>query len=465
MKLGKLFSFLVALMVFGAGLSFTLGLFVFNILLVLVLTIRTLYYQFGRTKFWAATITTAVLITGGIYVAEFQSELQTYADIVYECGYLRIADVAMAFFSTVIATPGHFLLVRWNDIIIYLRNCISQFIDDILLIGNIFSLEGITEFIQAIWHEIICVLEVFTHVDSLQVPILTNWIQFLIDEIVCLGDIIVNIINDFITLNMFETSCYFMDLDHDAKCFFRHMGLGHPPPDVADDGFNCIGIDMNNNGLQCPCTQVEQELLRCVARFLDFVTNGLMEELGYPRFFVDLADALTCVITSIYKPPFWFIVRFIDPECGYSDFLDFVENGLGVWIFNIFHCLDSLLNTITLGEFNNFLNLILDYLLEAIGDVVNTVLAIRDCFQSETFLNCVSAWPQGPCIGDGPCGQCVLNRTEGVVPQGGIFTCFQDNANECLYDNAPLLKTDAFLVFADIMDVLYQVVDGIGKRY
>lgn len=449
-------------------------------------------------------ISTALFILG-TFNLQPQTQLQTAADIAYETVvYPQVMSPISSVAYTLVAVPYNETVSRTNDYLIYaahrtkdawnrFRALISvqlgvsagdpfrfqeidlswDFLFRLIKGGTTLTFTSIAETLRILIDWIITDLTVapFSDVESWRLPgLLGDYVDTLVKTLVCYVELLRDILYSTLTVTFVSQDCDFCRLAQGRTCSF-------------------VGRDLNLGVFvlqaQCPrgqeplaepfCFDLIRRFVNCTAQALiNAVPIGAAAQLlldaiapnvafSFRQWIFDLENALVCII-SLFKTPLFIFLGVVDAA------LYAVTNGrLGSpcitsvgavlrlligWIFtdpnrSIFNCLGKLLNALTLGEFNNFIDLVFRYLLPFVQEIIDVVERVLGCyFLDSAISDILFSFPGGtfPALFgqaiNGP-GRCRLtNQFLGInirlplVARQGLQTYFLA-ASECVCNESP----------------------------
>ena len=433
--------FLLALLFFFVGLLWVSILLIWRLAVALVVGVLVLVRRVLIFRIFVVVM--LLLMVAGVFVQEFQPELMETSDVVWECEISPTQQVFWSFLRFTVRTVADFGLPRYNDVLLFFRDCLQDFIDDMIVLFETFEISDISELISGILQQfIVCPLCIWTDIPSLEIPIATEIFRVIKGWLTCIVDLIDTLQSLVLAVKVFNEDCYYCDLDPDQTCTLRKDIPGFAPADCSE------------------CHDVIGDLIRCLiplplappfSWLPDIVglIGDLIEDLEpeVSEILNDIADAiddvldsLACYINSLFKPPFWMLQGLLDGCLDLDDILNTDPNHNGSilqWfvgtdpIKGFMVCLFEMIDAVTGGNLEEWLLILLGSLWDFVADLVRSWDNIVLCFSDPVFNECLEEYPDA-----GP-GEC--DASEIPVPSG-IFQCF-DRVTNCL-DNStaiPLL--------------------------
>jgi hypothetical protein len=392
--------------------------------------IRAFLAQIWAYKFGISII--ALLFLSNIVFISYQTEIMTTSDIFYECGLMPLCDWISNFVTVTLKNIYVWLIERTNDIIAYMRQCITDAVEQIGDIGDadeIFTLNGLTEVMDIVWDAVVCISEYAYKVPSIRVRYLTDFFQPIFEWLICGANVCEDLIYVIIRGTIFSEDCtWCKDFDPHKNC-----------PLVANAAPG-ITPDCENN-----CHNFEQEFYGCTATFIDAFFDAIEPVINWNpgHFFDDLFDALACIV-SLYKRPFFAITGLLT---GCIDIED-IEHQLVAWMEDTVLCWGELIIVISDGEIEEFFVFAFKWLFSAIQSIIDSVTLIVDCGDEPNFTNCINDYPSN----------CEEN---GLIATGGLETCY-DVIVDCWDDPVNVLMEPLFFIdFFDIFRIIPVIIDTV----
>jgi hypothetical protein len=384
--------------IFTAVLGISLALFYWGRRIALSTVQNGKNFAEKATVYKIAIAAGLALFLVGWPVIKTQEKVMTISSWVYECGIIKFAQVV----DNLVLLPIHDLWVwlfsRWNDIILYLRGCVVQAIEDIEAIVDIASLTGIADVITSITDILWCVLEIFDRVSSIEIPYFNDvFVQF--GHLVsCIGQEFVKVAISIIKVTIFSEDCDFCDL---APTLPDTCSL----LTIAGDG---VTIDCSpQNCHSTACTIIE-----CIIEYIKWLLSNI-PTLDLNLWLDDLNETICC-FSKLWKRPFFVVVGLIDNavnDNGCMELGDVVDQFVD-WATDLIECFDQLINTLTGGAITHFFDFIFQWIFNAAYVVIDGVKAIINCFTSSDQTNCLAAYPDS----------CVMDVNTGIASEG-LQTC------------------------------------------
>jgi hypothetical protein len=427
---------------YGVGrISQTGGTLTYNTGLNVAYTFKSIYEIVIRFK-WEFVFFFSVLIIGLPFI-ELQEEVMIAGDYAWECALYHLGEIANSFlFAPAAFFFGEFA-ERWNDVIMYIRECISIAMRSIDELADKLSIDGITDIINIIWDMFICILHFVSNVPSISIPYFSDGVTVLIDFITCFPTLMKDILLTMVRGTIFSESCSWSnDFDPTHKCTLTNAAFP--------------GVEVNHTN----CHTFERSFMRCLTKLLDGATPDEIYHLGdIDEFWENLGNDIACIISSLFKRPIFIISGLIDNSINsngcvtVSDLPDQIVQ----YIVDFVNCITALIVDLTFGTVNDFFELIFRYLFPIVQQLIDDIFAIRDCFTSSEFASCMNDYP----------GNCEFDS---LVATAGLQTC-SDILATCLEDPDILLLVPInqicidgrcfFDIFTLLSFTLDQVVCGI----
>jgi hypothetical protein len=406
-----------------------------------------------------AFIFVTVFFILGVVAMVYQSEVMSSVDIVYESGIYPVVQFLQAFTYTLFRVSYEYVIVGWNAVGLYLRECVITAIDEIQLITDIGSLQGIVELATVIYTELKCWLSFPINVPEIYVPWLTDALRRYYDVYVSFADLFYELTVRLATFTLANSDCYFCTYDPMQKCLLRKTvviaSFTFPEATCAN---NCVNPETCDG-----CFDFITVFYNCVAKWVNLVFPITYIPGVHAKVFV-ICRAIACAVNGVVKPFLWIVVGLIDTalggDCVKPDDLlsgpELIPDAFDALI----ECLNRLIIEMTSGfdtgipALDNFFETVLYYFFYFVQEVVTTVNGFIDCHSSMEVSDCFDRWPVDGPIGPGYC----QFQNGAVIPTNGIFQCFQ-TINVCLQNstNLPLLNNDAIkLVIGFIYSNIWQ---------
>ena len=434
----------------------------------LLLAIFLFFRTFGRAL-WNNRIIAAVLVVlfgVGFVMQEFEGEIKTGLDILYECGIYPLVQITASVLNLVIALPYEFVAPIWNELMLFLFDltigALTQDLRTLVRAGRVTSVpaglsaagayilgDEIGDFTQVI------------------VEILNTIGEYLAGLGVWFTDVLTYVVEVvgvfFIEISVFGRSCSLCSADLVPSCDLRKPYL------PGQTEFDCD-----------ECHELVADAFGLIGQFFDAVTANFVASLSQGTSFKRIGRAIGCLIRSLYMYPVQIVQALIqiaaNDEClSFFEIITDLEDGLvarwflagtvncvnqpqvccgkpaGCTLFDgdsddlpigILGCLTELIRALTDDAITDFVALILAFIFAIVDQVVRTVDRTIVCFSTTAFQACL---PNYPASGNSP-GTCAydlnLPGAEKIFPTGGIHECF-GIADACLATNtafeAPLL--------------------------
>ncbi len=216
-----------------------------NVWRILNGTLQSLFkfFTFPFALKWAFMAFTIIFVVG-LSVVEFQNETMQKLDVFYECFVYDTIDRFVDRFAIPFRDLYNFVIPRWNDLILYLRDCIEVLLDEFPDIF-VLSFPTRTEIVEAICSIVnfgVCVILAPVSIESWEIPFFTNVLREFIDIIICL----IQLAKEFLTaiildpLDFFNGPC-FVILQKGIECL--RLWLLY----ITASGFNGLLDDFIND--------------------------------------------------------------------------------------------------------------------------------------------------------------------------------------------------------------------------
>lgn len=386
----------------------------------------------GRMKIELAVA--GLIFFAGIPFAYYQNDAMVSMDLFYECGVFKLVEIVNALFLIPYRTSYFFVVTRWNDIILYLRECLAEAIDDWRTISDIASITGVSDALTILYNMAVCLVSFIVKVPSIQVEYLSTVIQDVLNSILCLSNNTFAFLISLMDVTIINSSCKMCEIATETntqQCPF----MAYSAPGVPA---NCNPGECHNfvcNVISC--------LFDVIITILDFIpqTNVLTHVLKR------ISDDICCILQSTYRV-IYIILSVIEESVGANHCLGLegILVELGDWMEETIICWGNLLNDISAGQLSDFFMFIFQYLLSDVYVVYDGIIGMIDCFSSEQQSECLSEYPK----------DCNYNDGDSVVT--GLQTCSAE-VNQCLL-NLTLFQPMApvFPIFTDLAVVVDNVI-------
>jgi hypothetical protein len=386
----------------------------------------TWFYKFG------IIILIAMFLTG-LAVTEYQQTIQTSVDVLWEGFLFPYIDFGLNYVGVTIKNIYEWTILRVDDVLIYIFDCISDAISQMGEISNIFSLPGIADTIDAVYDGIVCISGWLYNVPSVKVQYLTDFIEQLYIMLICGTDVIEGLLVNILTGTIFSEDCVWCEeFDPQRQCT---LVAGAAP------GITPICT-------RSTCHNYERSYFGCLGDFLYYFVN-LFGATELATFFRDLMDALGCIM-SLYKRPLFVITGWITNLAFNDGCIEFddIDNQFVLWAEDIIICANDVIDTLTGGAIEDFFVFIFKYLFDFIQVIIDSVNIIADCFGTPEFIDCVDRYPTN----------C---KDNGFVATGGLQTCYTI-LYTCWDDPHDVLLRPLFIIdFFPISKTIFVIVDTV----
>lgn len=393
-----------AVVFFGLSTVLGIGVFIWRSLVVLTQSVVS-YLRFANNYKYELGVTVLIFVVG-IPFKVFQPDTMVLTDVVYECGEFRAAQIIDSAFIAV-KTAYLFMTTRYNDVIIYFRNCISELQDDIRMIADIASIEGVSEAILAVWNLIIHLLRFGLDIPSLQIPVFTPALDQIFTAWICFYNVwIRDVFIALLRFTIFSEDCDLCEFTDEigTTCSFTEFAS----PSVTPDCNTC------HNFLSDSC--------ECIIGAVDFVTDNCCD--SDVR---SLCDNTVCFIDQAWKRPFFILVGLIDGAIPNGH--DCVQPGdvgdlVLAWIETWAGCLEDLFQDLFGISLADIIEMIFSFFVTFVGDVISAFNDMVACFESEDLRLCDLAFANS-ITNLGSVGETGACHYEGIsaFPDGGIHIC------------------------------------------
>ena len=429
------------------GFFNVIGLFLYSLLLALWSSASQIgLFFFRNPRRILLFITLVGVFSIGVAFVEFQPEIQSSFDIVYECSVEKAAELMGSIGFWLLRTPYEFIVPRINDGVEYIREGIVVLIEDLQDIMNpIDSFQGILDLFVAVSDFLFYFLGGVVNIDSLNLGEFTRIVDAVFGDL--FGCMLVSF-RDFMVAGMRETilarDCTFADIDPDALCTFRNGEIAI----VFDDPGSLISnitiffeqtskVNSTLNVTELvPCHEFECQFIDCFFNFAITVIP-LDRDDSFHRsvinLLVDISNSVCCILVNLYKPPFrivWGIFQGII-DVGNFDCVPGVEVLFVDWWARWLLCWADLLDIISGGEFTSFVDMVLTFIFTLVGEIVESVDKLAICYNDPAFVECVEEYPNGG--SPEATGDCEFSG--GFAPSQALFSCIQTSNDECVLAN------------------------------
>lgn len=178
------------------GVFFTRLIFPFTIAAIILRWIVNFVIDLGRKilsiivrafRLWPVFIFMIFLLIVGAILIEVQTGIQQALDLVYDCGIYKIIDATLRnFLLPLVRIPYEFGVIRFNDLNIFLRQCVVQFIEAVKDIDDLFTISGFVEALCAYTDFVAdCLVKFVSDICSFRIPFVSDTLQNLLDLFPC----------------------------------------------------------------------------------------------------------------------------------------------------------------------------------------------------------------------------------------------------------------------------------------
>ena len=406
------------------------------------------------------------LIVAGIPLQVFPESIFTLSDEVYECGVRPAAEATTSVLNTILVVPYEFLAESWNTLILFLTDSIGGVYGNLLTLQRTGRIASVGVGARAIGEALLAgdLEDLFVLIQDIIATIgdyLAGWGMWFVDGLAYLT----TLFNTwFIELSFFSGSCSFCSADPAPRdCALRSPLL------PGQSEFDCN-----------ECHELSVGFGRLIGSLLDTVTGSFLDLLDTGTSFERIGGAVMCVVRSFVMYPIYTVAGLIegcidildvinvaDPNsfvsrwwlagdpliyndcvpgadaatcCGKPAGCTFPVDGGEDYPIGITPCFGELVRALTGDAIDDLIELILEFLLPIVGDVVKTVDRIFECAGDPAYNDCLRTYPTNGVAGEP--GFCEFSPPE-VPPTNGVFRCFEIQF-ECLAANvsteAPLLE-------------------------
>lgn len=345
-----------------------------------------------------------IIYTFGLLWIHYQPEVMKGMDTGYECGIFHVGEISYTFLFHPVQALTEWLIPKLNDVSIYFRDAIAEFIADIRAIADILSFQGVSDAFKALWDMVITMIGFVVNVPSISIPYLNEGLTRIYDIIVCFATLVRDFVISIIELTIISEDCSFCEFDEFNECTLVQSAAP--------------GITPNCN----QCREFEDMFFNCVKIFfLSFLNEDVIPLDGLNDFWDLACDFLACVF-KLWKRPFFIASGLIDHFVNDNDCVTIEEmfEHLGLWVLDIGECLLAFLDLITGGNLDDIIDFILEFFFNVVYVVVHSFEGAIACSEDEFFQACLDDYP----------GNCV-NEASGAT--AGLQTCFEDFGT-CLND-------------------------------
>jgi hypothetical protein len=349
----------------------------------------------------------------GQVLRNFQSDTMSTFDIIWECVGTPATQFGESTMVVFARTPFQFGVAKYNDMWLYLRDCVSEFIDDLkaLNLGNFANISAYSDIIGAMYRVWKCGFSTPINVPSWDIPFFTDQIEAIYRVYFCYTDLVYDAFQSAVNLNFTNGACQWCALDPNAVCVLRQNVPGFPPA----PGPSCTG-----------CINFECRATHCVALHYDLLTKPfqILSGTDWTFMFDATASAFCCILGQTWRPPFWLFIGLIDGCIPFNpfDIRNFIIND---WLFPLVACFDDFIKTITFNFLSNFFELIFAVFFDFIQIVIDTITTTIDCIALPAFYNCIAGYP----------GNCAFGA-EGSAT-AGLSSCFSTFGQCVINGNIP----------------------------
>ena len=235
----------------------------------------------------------------GLPIIEFQNGTMQSLDVFYECFVYDVIDNFVDVFGIPLRNIYNFIVVRWNDLILYLRDCVKITIDEFpdIIDPSIPTPAEVVQAFCAVVDGLICVILFPVSIESFEIPFLTDVVRGLLDTLVC----IIQLVKEFISavildpLGFFNGPC-FVILAKLIECFRIFIlwitvsgfnGLLDDFINALVDNVACylfwgkqVAIDIAKLDLFDNWVDRGTELCMCIGDTWELATGGLLPGIG-----------------------------------------------------------------------------------------------------------------------------------------------------------------------------------------
>lgn len=416
---------------------------------------------------WRNRVITAVILVlfgVGIVVQEFEGEIKTGIDIVYECGVYPTAQITASLLNLIFTVPYEFVTPLWNDLVLFLFDItIGALTSDLRTLVRAGKLVNVRQGFTAtsafiLGGDLAGIGDIVGEILAAIADYLAELGKWFTDVLAWLTEVIGVFL---LEISIFGKSCSLCSADPTPDCDLRQ-------PFLADQG----AFDCNE------CHELVADAFALVGQFFDAATANFVGSLSEGTSFRRIGRAIGCVLRSTYMYPVQMVQALIQlafDECiSLEDIINVADTDSMVsrwWLagtvncggtgsgpqtccgkpagcdlyakdtddlpIGIVGCTTELIRALTDDKIVDIVELILAFLFTIVNDVILTVERTIFCFSTATFDTCMGNYPAS---GSTP-GTCAYNDNT-VFPTGGLHECFAI-VHDCLAfevdQNAPLL--------------------------
>ena len=416
----------------------------------------------------------------GIPLQVFPQEIYTVLDEVHECGVVPVAEGTSSVMVAIIRTPYEFVATAWNAPVLFIFDGISSVFGSIKTLERTGRVTSTTQGLVAVGEAIFAgdLEDLFSIIQDLFAALadyLAGWGVWFTDGWNFFADFIHTW---FITASMFSNSCSLCSADPPTRiCPLRTPLL------PGQSEFDCTD-----------CHELSVDFGRLVGGLLDAVTFSFLDLLDTGTSFERIGGAVMCPLRALIMYPVHTIVALIstcrtigevidftniysevvrwflagDPGfygncastlnaatcCGNPSGCNFPHTGGTDMPIGILPCLGELVRALTGDGIDDFIELIFEFIFPIIADVTRTVVRITECAALPEYNDCMQRYPING-VGGVDDGVCWFDGISDVIPDGGVYQCFQLQF-DCLAENvstlAPLLEP--LVVSGGVLDFL-----------
>jgi len=401
-----------------------------------------------------------VLSFAGLGTILLQQQFQTTADYAWECGVYPAQQVLYSFYARPVQQLWDIVIVGYNDIVMYLREGFSVFLEALQFLSGMNIFDQVAAFLQDTSNLLVHILRFPISIPSIVIPNVTSAYLWLENATECIVDLVTRILSDIVRVTIISEDCQFCAFDAE---------LG---PQQATE---CTIVEFSLSGnVNCSdCHDYTLDLFRAVQFAVEPIINLIFEALGIDcektvqgvtiSFTQGLIIDTNNLVNWFYKRPLFVIFGLIDDLGGrdclsFSDILTQIER----WFFNTggnsgmtcgpsgFECpinvngttpvivpglvqiLESVLDTFTCGEFDDFVTLLLGFF----SELIQAIEIAQRCAQDPPLQACFDRWPDPAPSGlNAQIGYCQIGQRS-PVPSNGVYRCLQFFF-DCLIDGPP----------------------------
>ncbi len=394
-----MFRYLIIWFTFIFALGFSISLWFWQSIYGVLDYFRSLFTKYFSGLWGIMVLGVFVIYMITIIVQTYQNPFLKLFDEFYTCVIIPPAEFGFSFAWTIPKGLYEFLIIRYNDLISALFDCVNAMVSEIAdLLGPEF-IEFYTGIPFAFFHAVECAYFAPFFVPSAQIPFGVNGLLFGFSASDwCMYEAAAQIVFRFMNYELLRNECTLCKMDPNATCYLRFLpddAIPPFPPTIKND-VNCTG-----------CVSIDCDFVTCSMYLLSNITQVIQQPLG-----VNLTDLVTeaieptcCVVTDFYKIPFYIFFGLFTECYSFDDagdlFLDYISHIGDCWIdlFRIFS------GNRVVNIFIYIFSIIFDFIQIFIDSYDNLI----DC--GALSASCFSAYP----------GTCVLNSTGFAT--AGLQTC------------------------------------------